>query len=212
MFRKIILSAALAFMGVSLMAQNVYDALRYSEQYSEGTARSVAMGNAFVALGGDMGAFSINPASSAVYRYGEIVFTPSVTVASSTADYLGSTQSASKVKPGIANVGFVTSVDTGREHTGLISWSAGLVFNKQNNYTYKQKIHGKTDQTSWLSSLAYNTDGIYAPSMDMGGKYNPFYDSAAGWNSILAWVALLTYRVHWLKLWVASVRSSLQWR
>ena len=187
MFRKVVLSATLAFIGASLMAQNVYDALRYSEQYSEGTARSVAMGNAFVALGGDMGAFSINPASSAVYRYSEIVFTPSITVSSNTSDYLGSSQSASKVRPGISNVGFVTSVDTGREHTGLISWSAGVVFNKQNNYTYGQKAHGKTDQTSWLSSLAYNTDGINASSMDMGGKYDPFFYSAAGWNSILAW-------------------------
>ena len=187
MFRKFISLVALAFMGNSLMAQNVYDALRYSEQYSEGTARSVAMGNAFVALGGDMGAFSINPASSAVYRYSEIVFTPSITVASNTSDYLGSSQSASKVRPGISNVGFVTSVNTGREHTGLISWSAGVVFNKQNNYTYSQKVHGKTDQTSWLSSLAYNTDGINASSMDMGGKYDPFFYSPAGWNSILAW-------------------------
>ena len=57
MFRKFILSVALALIGTSVMAQYVYDALRYSEQYSEGTARSVAMGNAFVALGGDMGAF-----------------------------------------------------------------------------------------------------------------------------------------------------------
>lgn len=187
MFRKFISLAVVAFMGTSLVAQNVYDALRYSQQYSEGTARSVAMGNAFVALGGDMGAFSINPASSAVYRYSEIVFTPSITVASNTSDYLGSSLSASKVRPGISNVGFVTSVDTGREHTGLISWSAGVVFNKQNNYTYSQKVHGKTDQTSWLSSLAHNTDGINASSMDMGSIYDPFYYSAAGWNSILAW-------------------------
>lgn len=187
MFRKFILSAALALIGTSVVAQNVYDALRYSEQYSEGTARSVAMGNAFVALGGDMGAFSLNPASSAVYRYSEIVFTPSITVASNTSDYLGSSQSSSKVRPGIANIGFVTSVDTGRESTGLISWSAGVVFNKQNNYTFGQKVYGKTDKTSWLSSLAYDTDGIYAPSMDMGGGRDPFYQSAAGWNSILAW-------------------------
>ena len=105
MFRKFISLAVVAFMGTSLVAQNVYDALRYSQQYSEGTARSVAMGNAFVALGGDMGAFSINPASSAVYRYSEIVFTPSITVASNTSDYLGSSLSASKVRPGISNVG-----------------------------------------------------------------------------------------------------------
>ena len=187
MFRKIISIAVCAFIGTCAMAQNAYDALRYSEQYAEGTARSVAMGNAFVALGGDMGAFSLNPASSAVYRYNEVVFTPSVTVSRSEADYLGFQQSGSKTRAGIANVGFVSSVKTGRKHTGLLNWNFGIVFNKQNNYTFGKKVYGRTDQTSWLSSLAYDTDGIYAPRMDMGNGNDPFYYSGASWNSVLAW-------------------------
>ena len=55
MFRKFTLCAALLLFGTAAIAQNAYDALRFSEQYQEGTARSVAMGNAFTALGGDMG-------------------------------------------------------------------------------------------------------------------------------------------------------------
>ena len=43
--------------GTSLHAQNMWDAYRYSQQFNEGTARSVAMGNASVALGGDMVTF-----------------------------------------------------------------------------------------------------------------------------------------------------------
>lgn len=178
---------ACAFIGVSAMAQNAYDALRYSEQHAEGTARSVAMGNAFVALGGDMGALSLNPAASAVYRFSEVVFTPSVTVSRSEADYLGSIQDGSKTRAGISNVGFISTVNTGREHSGLLSWNFGVVFNKQNNYTFAKKAYGVTDQTSWLSSLAYDTDGIYAPNMDMGGGNDPFYYSGASWNSVLAW-------------------------
>ena len=38
--------AACVLIGTCAMAQTAYDALRYSEQYAEGTARSVAMGNA----------------------------------------------------------------------------------------------------------------------------------------------------------------------
>lgn len=187
MIRKYICLLACALIGTSAMAQNAYDALRFSEQYAEGTARSVAMGNAFVALGGDMGAFSLNPASSAVYRYSEFVFTPSATVATSKVDYLGWAHDDSKTRAGIANIGFVSTSRTGREHSGLVSWSAGLVFNKLNNYTFGQKVYGQTDKTSWLSSLAYNTDGIFAPDMDMRGGYDPFYHSGAGWNSVLAW-------------------------
>lgn len=53
-------------------AQTAYDALMFSENNYEGTARSVAMGNAFTALGGDLGAVTINPAGSAVANYSQI--------------------------------------------------------------------------------------------------------------------------------------------
>ena len=89
MVKKFIYVLACAFISTSMFAQDAYDALRYSEQYAEGTARSVAMGNAFVALGGDMGGLSVNPAASAVYRYSEFMFTPTLTVANSESDYLG---------------------------------------------------------------------------------------------------------------------------
>ena len=41
------------FMLVPLRAQNETDALRYSQNFFGGTARSTAMGGAFGALGGD---------------------------------------------------------------------------------------------------------------------------------------------------------------
>ena len=74
---RIFLAGLVAMLiGTSLHAQNMWDAYRYSQQFNEGTARSVAMGNASVALGGDMGNISINPAASGVYRYHEFVITP----------------------------------------------------------------------------------------------------------------------------------------
>ena len=112
MFRKIIIAAALLCTTAAMFAQNASDALRFSQQNTEGTARSVAMGNAFVALGGDMGGLSVNPASSAVYRYSELVFTPSITVSNTESDYLGSLASAGKTRAGIANFGFIGSYST----------------------------------------------------------------------------------------------------
>ena len=66
-------------------AQTAYDALMFSENNYEGTARSVAMGNAFTALGGDLGAVTINPAGSAVANYSQFTITPSLTFTSNTA-------------------------------------------------------------------------------------------------------------------------------
>lgn len=187
MFRKITLCAALLLSGAAAFAQNAYDALKFSEQYLEGTARSVAMGNAFTALGGDMGGITVNPASSAVYRYSEVVITPSLSGISSSTRYLGSNSYDSNTRFGVSNFGFVGSYNTGRENAGLVSWSFGLVLNKMNSYTNSMTAEGTTDASSWLSSMAYNTDGIYAPEMDLTDSNNPFFNSNASWNSILAW-------------------------
>ena len=61
----------LLFIGILTMsnfyAQDIQDALRYSEDEIKGTARFRAMSGAFGALGGDMSAVSINPAGSAIF-------------------------------------------------------------------------------------------------------------------------------------------------
>ena len=44
------------FTAVAASAQTEFDALMFSENNYEGTARTMAMGNAFTALGGDPGA------------------------------------------------------------------------------------------------------------------------------------------------------------
>lgn len=56
----------------STYAQDITDALRYSQDEIQGTARFRALSGAFGALGGDMSAVSINPASSAVFASSHI--------------------------------------------------------------------------------------------------------------------------------------------
>ena len=187
-YTKILLTILLCSIASSgIWAQNIWDAHRFSQQFNEGTARSVAMGNASVALGGDIGAISINPAASGVYRFNEFVFTPSITVANSTTDYLGTKTSSSKTRFGIPNFGYVGSFSTGRQNTGLINWNIAVTYNKTNNFTSRMSASGKTAKSSWLSALAQNTNGIYAPNMDMNMSNDPFYTTNIGWTSILGW-------------------------
>ena len=77
----------LAACGITLSAggQTMYNALDFSENNYYGTARTVAMGNAFTALGGDIGGLTINPAGSAVAGYSQITITPSLNIAVNTA-------------------------------------------------------------------------------------------------------------------------------
>lgn len=52
-------------------AQNINDALRYSQNEIQGTARFRAMGGAFGAVGGDQSSISLNPAGSALFNSSE---------------------------------------------------------------------------------------------------------------------------------------------
>ena len=54
-----------------------------STTHNFGTARSMAMGNAFTALGADMVSASLNPAGVAMYVGGDFSLTPMISVAKS---------------------------------------------------------------------------------------------------------------------------------
>ena len=62
----VILTVLSVYAGVS--AQNVDDALRYSQIFYGGTARFMSMGGAFTAIGGDISSLSQNPAGIGVFR------------------------------------------------------------------------------------------------------------------------------------------------
>ena len=148
---------------VCSFAQTAYDAWLFSENNYEGTARSVAMGNAFTALGGDLGAVSINPAGSAVAGYSQITLTPSLTFSTNTAvgvPYEGSTNpyfqrmmKSRQTCAGIPNVGFTFHFDTGRS-SGLKSITAGFVLNQTNSWCEDVYANGTNNQTSFLAALA----------------------------------------------------------
>ena len=65
--------------GGVLYAQGELDAFKYSTPDFNGTARYLAMGGAFGALGGDISVMNTNPGGLAIYRSSEVVTTLSVT-------------------------------------------------------------------------------------------------------------------------------------
>ena len=64
-----------------LFAQGELDAYRFSQMELNGTARSMSMGGAFGALGGDMSVMSHNPAGLGVYRSSEVQATLNLSMA-----------------------------------------------------------------------------------------------------------------------------------
>ena len=176
----------ITFIPYLVQGQSALDALRYSMNFYYGTARSVAMGNAFTALGGDFGALTINPAASAVYPYSELIFSPSFHTTITQSDFLNSSFKDSYTRLGISNIGYVGSRSK-PNYSGIVGYSFAFGYNGLDNYSGQSKFSGKTNQSSWLAALAYNTNGIHATDMDFNNNQNPFYSSSASWRSLLAW-------------------------
>ena len=184
--KKIITVFLSLTMAAGIFAQTADDALNIAQEYYEGTARSMAMGNAFTALGGDLGAIGINPAGSGVFRCSQITFSPSLTANRSNVSYLGNTSSARNTAMTISNFGTVITFDTGK-YTGLLNYNFGVVYNKKNSFRSAMLAEGTTANSSMLSSIAAGLEGTNWETIDLEKTDNPYRSSDASWPGILAW-------------------------
>jgi hypothetical protein len=85
-------------------AQNQLDALRYSRLNPSGTARFVAMGGAFGALGSDFSALSVNPGGIGLYRSSEFSITPSFSTTTTESQLNGNFREDSRYNFNLGNV------------------------------------------------------------------------------------------------------------
>jgi hypothetical protein len=179
--KKIVYTISILLIACGAFAQDLTEALRYSNYHLSGTARSAAMGNAFGALGGDFSSLSINPAGAAVYRSGEFTITPSFGKTSVDGTYLGNTVSDSKYNIGLENLGYVTTFSTGENsESGLVSISFGLGFNKLGSFSMNRLAEGSNSNHSLLTYFTENVNnsGINSDNFD------PYYERLA-WKTDL---------------------------
>ena len=70
-------------------SQEISDAMRYSQDNLNGTARFRAMSGAFGALGGDLSSLNVNPAGSAVFSNNQMTVTLSNFDTKNKSNYFG---------------------------------------------------------------------------------------------------------------------------
>ena len=192
-----LLCAAAAFPAA---AQGWYDAYLFSQNEYGGTARSVGMGNALTAVGGDPGSLTFNPAGSSVAAYSQLVITPGLSFASSyaigtqtkvdgkaTVIGYGNGVNADYTRFKLPNLGLIFNMDTGRRH-GLKRWSFGIVMNTTQDYTSRINAAGVNNYNSSAGSLASSADG-FAPE-DLNGTWDYVPDPA----HCPAWTDMVAYR------------------
>ena len=191
--KKILISAFLLSLAAGAGAQGWTDALNYSDVDYLGTARSVGLGNAMTAVGGDLGSLTFNPAGSAVAGYSQFTITPGLSV--STVFSQGSlmdeydapvcfqdpvTERMSRLK--VPNFGVMTVFDT-HNRSGLKRVSFGLVGNMTRDYTNRILASGTNVNTTVAGSLASQADGF--PTSVVGGGYDQDLDIQPSWESMV---------------------------
>ena len=154
---------------VAAGAQTIFDGLTYSERNYEGTARSVAMGNAFTALGGDLGGVTINPAGSAVAKYTQITVTPALSIATSgTPGYRNTSTGTS-----LPNYGITFNWGTARS-SGLKNVSFGFIANQVNDFNEEVYASDINRNTSFAGAMAAEAQdlGLFGSNLNMSDAYS----------------------------------------
>ncbi len=187
--KRIIIVISLLALVLGAGAQDMNDALRYSENNYYGTARSIAMGNAFTALGGDLGSIGINPAGSAVNSFSQFTITPGLTYNIMDATYFGDVNQSSgtntprRTNGTLPNIGFNIHYGTGRNY-GIKSMSFGMTVNTTSFYNEKIEAYGHNHTNSMLGDFAAATDGIHSSQLNGNSAFN---NPDIPWTSAIAW-------------------------
>ena len=190
--KKIVIAFALLGVAFSASAQNMYDAMMFSENNYYGTARSLALGNAVTAIGGDLGSIGINPAGSAVAGYSQFTLTPGLSFSNTSSTYMqfgkdaeGTNTAGTGARFGMPNLGFIEYFETGNSY-GIKAFSFGIVSNRTTNYNSHFNSFGRNPYTSRFGEYAVAATG-YTP-YDLGnGNRDAYYDSSAAWDLITAY-------------------------
>jgi hypothetical protein len=157
-------------------AQDLVDALRYSDYQIQGTARSGGMGNAFGALGGDFTSVSINPAGLGLYRSGELSLTPSFDQTQVESTYLGSKMSDSKFNFGFNNISYVAAINTrNRSEAGIVNFNVGIGYNRLKSFNSTGLVGGDNANGSFLDYIVDNANA---------GDWSNYYEQLA-WDADL---------------------------
>ncbi|MBP5567283.1 MAG: hypothetical protein J6X57_07365 [Bacteroidales bacterium] len=202
--KKIIVSLASLMLIASMASgQTMMDALTFSQTNYYGTARTMGMGNAVTAIGGDLGSINVNPAGGAVSAYSQFTISTGWSTSSSTSAYAASYDSYdgsanfsggfenNKTRMTIPNIGMNMYLETGNR-SGLLGWNFGFVINRAQTYTSMMSASGLEGHTSMTGALATFANGM--PGTILADPDNMF-DSQYSWNSICAYDAgLINYK------------------
>lgn len=188
--KKYFIATILLVLGTAATAQLAEDALRYSQSFYQGTARSMGAGGAFSAVGADFSVASTNPAGLGLFRSYDMTITPEVFSRKAESTYNGTYSQDYRTIFDLSNIGYVmtTPLNNG---TGWKYVQFAMGMNKLNNYNSVTNMQGMNSENTKLDVYFEKSYGVPYYSL-----YNadPFYlepawqvfllDTIAGYDDI----------------------------
>ncbi|WP_229719633.1 OmpP1/FadL family transporter [Winogradskyella haliclonae] len=129
-------------------AQDITDALRYANDEIGGTARFRAMGGAFGALGGDISAININPASSAVFAQSKASFTLGLSAKNNDVNYFNINRSSEDNSFNLGQGGGVFVYASNNPNTKWNKFSLGIAYDRTGDFSDSWIASGVNTNTS----------------------------------------------------------------
>ncbi len=156
--RKLLTTAIILSLHVAAFAQGVDDAFLFSQTYYQGTAKSLGMGNAMGAVGGDMTSICINPASMGIYRSSEITASFNFLDNYNKSTYYGNEKSGNLFRFSIPNIGYVGTKERSN-YKGLRFTQFGVMLNRTNDFNMRTNAMGINPTSSRIDNYLARMDG-----------------------------------------------------
>lgn len=157
-------------------SQSVDDAVKNAWFIPKGTARSVSVGGAIGALGGDITSVYVNPAGLGFYKTREIVISPAFLSNNNTADYRGTT--APKVNKSMFQLGTTGAVFGGKINRANNSTAFSISVNQLASYNNHISYGGSNDYSSYSEQYLEQLVADNASVQEASNNY-PFGASLA---------------------------------
>lgn len=143
----------------NIYAQDISDALRYSQDEVQGTARFRALSGAFGALGGDMSAVSINPAGSAVFSQSHASLSLISADKNNKANYFGNTEKTNDSKFDLNQGGASFVFKNNSNSSPWRKFTLGVAYERTNDHNdswYASGV-GNTSIDQYFLDISENT-------------------------------------------------------
>lgn len=189
--KKIVFIAVVAILSISAQAQNIFDYYGLTTPSINGTARYMAMGGSFGALGGDASAIADNPAVLGIFRSNELSFSLNVNPIHTRSAWNTYSIGSDKTKVIANNLTWVLNFPTYRER-GFIHSNLSFSFNRLKNFGRNGYIKNSNSQYSLTSLIANMTNGLTEDKLKfVKNTYDPYDNPDVGYLSVLGYEGYL---------------------